>query len=397
MANFVPVGGAGTMRAKVIRSFAPYLVAFNLTDSTFPVPQLPHTIAWSHPSDPGSLPSSWDYSDPTKDAGRKDLDDVNSGIIIDALPLRGVMYVYKENSTWRMSQIGGRFIFDFKTLFDTSGILTHRCVALTGDGQRHVVVTQDDMIWHNGSRVVSILDRRQRTKLFAEMDTVNFYNSFLFCNPLQSEMWFCYPTSGNIQPNKALIWNDKEGGETGVISFADGITFRNAGTGNIQEDSEERWSTNPTSSWAEQTEPWSVFSRRRTLVLSPDNNKFYNLDRGLTRDGVEFTTTLRRDALSMIGRKRNGEWIVDMKQKKMFQRLWPKMQGGPVNIRIGVQDTVNGPTTWQALKAFDPATMLAYDVRPLSGALMGFEISGPGATSWRIDGYKMEIALLGIY
>lgn len=385
----------GTLRTKIIRAFGPYLMAFHLTESSV---IKPHTILWSHPADPGSLPSTWDSTDQTKDAGRKDLEDVNSGIIMDALPLQSTMYVYKENATWRIVHIGGRFIFDFKTLFETSGILAPRCVKLVVDprgGARHCVVTQDDMIWHNGNRVVSILDKRQRTQLFAEMDTNNYKNSFLMANPLASEVWLCYPTVGNTEPNKALIWNYSEGGEQGVISYADGITFRNGEVGNIEGDSNELWSDG-TDEWDEDTGQWSEFSRRRVLLAGTDATKFYILDRGATRDGVSFTQTLQREGISVIGRKRNGQWIVDHRSRKMLQRLWPKITGSPVNIRLGRQELVDGPIEWHDAVAFDPTLGRAADNEPVSGAALGVEFSS-SSKSWRIDGYKMDVANLGNY
>jgi hypothetical protein len=388
------VNWPAALRARVIRSFSPYIMAFGLTDGGV---LLPHTVQWSHPADPGSMPSSWDYSNPAVDAGRKDLDDVNAGIILDALPLSSAMYVYKEQSTWRAVPIGGRFIFDWKTVFETSGILTQRCVALTGDGKRHCVVTQDDMIWHNGTRVVSILDKKQRTKLFGDMDTLNYVNSFLFCNPLGNEMWLCYPTQGNIQPNKALIWNYSEGGETGVVSFADGITFRNAAIGNIQTNSDELWSDGE-DLWSEDTGPWSEFTRRRVIAAGTDATRFYNLDKGNTRDGVVFAATLQRESQSVLGRGRRGEWIVDHHQLKMLQRLWPKMSGGPINIRVGAQQTVEGPITWTPAQAFDPTAIRFVDFDPpVSGAAISLEFSTDSAVSWRLEGYKLPIDVLGEY
>lgn len=381
----------GTLRAKIIRAFGPFLMAFSLVESGV---QKPHTILWSHPADPGTLPISWDDTDATKDTGRKDLEDVNSGVILDALPLQSIMYVYKENSTWRVTPIGGRFIFDFKALFETSGILAPRCVALTGDGKRHCVVTQDDMIWHNGNQVVSILDKKQKTQLFAEMDTNNYGNSFLFCNPLAGEMWFCYPTAGATHPNKALIWNYREGGERGVISYADGITFRNAAIGNIEGDSDELWSTGE-DTWEEDTGQWSEFSRRRVLLAGTDAMKFYNMDRGSTRDGVAFIQTLQREGLALVGRKRNGDPIVDFKNLKLFQRLWPKVaEGQTINIRLGSQLAIDGPITWGAVTEFNPAQNRFANNLPISGAALSIEFSA-SSKSWRLDGYKMDVAILG--
>ena len=133
------------LRAKVIRAFGPFLVGFSLIDSGN---ALPHTAQWSHPAVPGAVPSSWDYTNTTLDAGRKDFPDVQSGILQDALPFGQTMFVYKESSTWKMRFIGGRFIFDFgeSAWLTTSGILAARCVCNTSDGTKQVVVTQDDII-----------------------------------------------------------------------------------------------------------------------------------------------------------------------------------------------------------------------------------------------------------
>lgn len=379
-----------TTRARVLRAFGPYLMAFGLTEAGT---VKPHTILWSHPADPGSIPSSWDDTDETKDAGRKDLEDVNSGVIVDAMPLQSTMYVYKENATWRVVTIGGRFIFDFKTLFETSGILAPRCVVNTGDGKRQFVVTQDDVIWHNGNKVVSIGDKRSRARLFGEIDTTNYESSFAFDNRLYNEVWFCYPSKGSTVPDTAMIWNYGHGGEEGVCTFADGITFQHAATGNLEGDSDELWSTG-TDEWDEDTGPWSEFSRRRVMTASPQNTKFYVLDRGSTRDGSTFTQTLQRQGLSILGQKRNGEWIVDHQQRKLLRRLWPKIAGSAVNIRLGSQEEVDGAILWGSVVSFDPTTQRAADNDPISGTALAVEYSS-SSKSWRLDGYKIDVAPLG--
>lgn len=380
------------LRAKVIRAFGPFLLAFNLVDGGT---SLPHTVQWSHPADPGTIPSSWDYTNAAVDAGRKDFEDTQAGILRDALPLGGTIFVYKDNSTWRGTFIGGRDIFDWKALYETSGILAPRCVAITGDGSRQFVVTQDDAIYHKGGEPVSVLDKRQRASLFGEMDTGNYINSFLLQVPLRNEMWFCYPTTGNTQPNKAMIWNYREGGERGVISFADGVTFRNGAVGSIEGISDELWSDG-TDGWDEDTGSWSEFSRRRVVCVSPDSNKFFNFDKGNTRDGVAYQSTLQRTSLGLIGKKRNGDPIVDFQKRKLLQRIWPKVQGGPVNIRLATQEVVDGPVTWGSIAEFDPTVTRAADNDPVAGAAIGFEISQSGRF-WRVDGYKLQIEQLGMF
>jgi hypothetical protein len=380
----------GNLRAAIVRSVGPYLVAVNLTEGGV---ALPHSVQWSHPADPGSIPSSWDITDPTKDAGRSDLPDVNSGLLREALPLSSNLILYKDNSTWVMSPSGSaRFPFSFKTLFETSGIMAPRCVALTGDGTRHVVLTQDDVIWHNGSSWESILFERQRTTLFNEIDTTNYKTCFVFTLPLRDEVWICYPTAGQTQPNKALIWNYKQG-QKGVISYADGITFRHAAIGNIEGASDELWSTG-TDEWDEDTGPWSELSRRRVVLAGTDATKFYNMDRTNQRDGVDFTSTLQRISLSIIGRKRNGDWIEDHEVLKLYHRLWPKLQGGPINVRAGAQEVVDGPVSWGPLGSYDASAERFVELEEISGAAVGIEWSSSGV-AWRLDGYKIDISILG--
>ena len=71
-----------------------------------------------------------------------------------------------------------------------------------------------------------------RRYLFNQISTANYRNCFMFTNPFKDEVWFCYPENGFTNPNKALIWNYREG-EKGAITEAD-VNFRNAAAGTIE-------------------------------------------------------------------------------------------------------------------------------------------------------------------
>lgn len=381
------------VRARVVRAFGSFLVAFGITDTGV---VFPHLVRWSHPADPGSVPSSWDVTDPTKDTGQSDLPDVNAGIILDALPLGSTMYIYKESSTHKMNYIGGRSIMDFgqAAWLQTMGILAARCVAVTGDGLRHVVATQDDIIWHNGNSVDSILDKKQRRRLLNEIDPTNYTNSFMFDNPFYKEMWFCYPGTGQTQPDRALVMNYSNPGAW-VVTEADGVTFRHAASGKVESPSEELWSDLPLEEWDTDTGPWSELLRRRVLLAGTAATKIYNMDKTVARDGVVFNATLQREGLSVLGQDRKGNWIVDHQIEKMLSRLWPKVQGGPINVRTGAQATVNGATSWGDVVAFDPSRELTADILPVTGRATSVEFSTTASVAWRIDGYKMEVSPVG--
>jgi hypothetical protein len=373
-------------KAKVIRALGSFLIAGGITTAT---ENRPHRILWSHPADPGTIPVSWDVADTTRDAGDKELADTESGVIQELRPLQGQMYVYKGTSTWRGRFVGGREIFDFSTFLDTSGALAPRCVTTTSDGKRHVVLTQDDLIWHNGNQVESILDEKARQALFDEIDTNNFGSSFLFPNPAFKEVWVCYPGAGQVVPNRALIWNEKYN----AITEWD-IDFQWATTGEVEAPSEEDWEATE-EDWEVDSGPWSEILRRKVILCNPVNTKFHMLDKGLTKDGVAFAGTLQREGLSVLGRKRSGEWIVDHQSFKHLQRLWPKIQGGPIRVRTGVQTVVDGPVTWGAYKTFNPATDVFVDGNLASGRANAIEYSTTDSVDWRIDGYKAEISQEG--
>lgn len=378
-----------TLRAAVLRALGPHLIAINIVDDG---DSFPHLVRWSHAvSDPGTVPSSWDYTDPTVDAGVYDLPDVNSGILLEALNLQNKLFLYKEGSVWAMRYVGGRFVFNFETFLETVGILAPRCVAVTGDGLRHVFATQDDLVVHNGNTVESILDKRMRKSVFNDIDPSNYLNSFVFNNSYYSEMWFCYPQAGEEHPNKAVIWNYRDGS----VYEADGITFRNVALGSVEAEDTETWDDG-TDTWEDDTGPWNEVQRRKLVGSSPINSKFYAIDKSITRDGVAFAANAQRVSQSIIGKKSDGTPIVDHQIMKVLQNVWPKVRGGPIRIRVGFQDKVDGPITWMPYATFDPTTQ-DYANFIGTGRAIGIEFNTLTAVDWKLDGYKLELEKGGIY
>ena len=376
----------GTLRAKVVRSLGAYMFGFNCTKGAT---VFPHMVKWSAEAlQPGSPPPSWDETDVTLDAGEYDLYDVNSGVIKEAITYSSQIYVYKEQSTWTIRFVGGRAVFSILPLYETTGILAPRCAVVTGDGKNQVVVTQDDFIIHNGGQPASILEKKLRREIFGKIDTANYENCFLYVDPASNEVVWAYPESGMTQPNKGVVFNYK----SGAVTEIDGITYRNAATGRIEAISEELWSDG-TDTWDDDTGSWNTQERRRTVLISPANTKFYKLNDGLLRDGSTFLGTLQRTGLSILGRKRTGRWIVDHQIRKMVDRIWPKIKNGSAQLRFGFQQLVDGPVTWSAPVSFDPTTQVFCDPDPpLEGRAVAIEFVCAG--DFRLDGYKLNVTPL---
>lgn len=377
---------ANTLARRLI-AFGAYLVALNVTEGSN---VYPHLVKWSSSvPDPGSLPASWDPADPTNDSGQYDLPDVNSGMLLEAAPLAGQLILYKEQSTWTMRRIGGAAVFSFDTLFDTTGILASRCVAHVPSGVAHLVATQDDLVVHSGQgKPESILTRKLRREIFGIIDTTNYRNSFCFVNPEFNEVWFCYPESGLVDPNRAVVFNAK----TGAVTESD-VAFRNVAIGVIESGTDEVWDAG-SDTWDTETGTWNTSLRRRAVLCDPANTQFLQDNKGLLRNGASFDARLQRLDLSMIGRKRDGNWIVDQSLIKFVDRLWPKLRGGPIKMRIGIRDGVDSDIDWGEYQDFNPKTLFTFD-EAMSGRLIAVEFFTDTPVDWALDGYKMNVQPVG--
>ena len=162
--------------------------------------------------------------------------------------------------------------------------------------------------------------------------------------------------------------------------------------GTVQTTSSASWDSN-TNPWTSATTPWNSSNRRKLVLSKPSATKLEQLDLGLTRDGTAFTGLIQRVSLGMVGRnRRTGDWITDFEVRKMVHRIWPKMSGAPVNIRLGGQDTPGGAVRWSNPVLFDPSVSKFCDITA-EGAALCVEISG--ANGWKLDGYKLDLVTLG--
>ena len=90
------------------------------------------------------------------------------------------------------------------------------------------------------------------------------------CSPTRLLMKFgsAIRSSGNTQPNKALIWNYRAG-QVGACTEADGITFRNAATGAVEGATDETWAAD-VETWADDITQWSSVERRKVVVCGTE-------------------------------------------------------------------------------------------------------------------------------
>ena len=380
--------------AKVVKPFGKYLVALNIITGGV---ASPHMVWWSAAALPGTIPATWDPTDATHDAGQIQLTDIEGGEIQTALMLGNFLVIYKRMSTHLMSFVGGQDIMGFQMILATSGALTPRSVCAVKFGMLHFVVTQDDVITHMGYRLSaqSIVQEREKVFLFSDIDSVNYVSAFAFDNVAQREAWFCYPSNGNVLPNKVMIWNY----QYNTIQFRD-FNGLYADLGLVNQQTFNTWNQ-ATFSWSSDSNPWAFPGRRGIIFSSPSASKLYLLDNTYTFDGTNPTAFVERQGLAIIGKDRQGQPIVDYNRRKLLSRIWPKVVGSSIlAIKCGAQEQVGGPVVWGPTNLFNPQTQKFLDTgaagaSPPSGRLLAYNITSTDANSWELQGIDFEVSDVG--
>lgn len=378
----------GTLRCEVMRAFGPFLVALNLTSSGT---SQPHRLRWSHRTDPGSVPNSWDTADATKDAGERELIDIEGGIIQDGLALYDKFIVYKQRSVHVMRFVGGTEIMGFDLLFSGVGLLAPRCVASFDEGRKHFCVGESEIYVHSGTvELETSAEAKIRETVFGELDGSNFANAFCFNNEPVNEVWFAYPTSGNIRPNKVLIYNYRYN----TWFFRD-FTGMSTSAGSTNTGLSDTWDGG-TGTWdSEVIIPWSSESKLQVVVADPANTKFWQLESGYAFGTGTPQSYVERTGLAIIGRDRQGQPKLDFDRRKLVKRIWPHVKGGPVRVRIGAQEFQDGMVTWGELKDFNPAAQKYLDYT-VNGRLIAVRFEGVDNNYWELEGYDLDMDVLGV-
>lgn len=367
---------------KVLRPFKDFLFALRITDTGDYNPRL---MRWSDRAGQGRLPQSWDYTDPTNQAGINELGQTGDSLI-DAQPLRDSLMIYKEQHTWAAEYIGGDDIFGFRQVFSQVGMLTENCVLTFGAQQ--LVLTDQDLIVHDGNSARSLLDKRARRWLFNRINTTRFKRCFIVPDYRNREAYVCFPESGYDFPNMALVWNwaedtlhpfDLGGPKTfatpGIIpgvavSFdADSGTFDDS-PGTFDE------------------ETYSPF-QSRVLLLDSTAKRAYQNDSGETYNGTLMPVYAERTAMPI---KR------DLGQIMRIRRLFPRVLGtvGDVlRFYVGARTTQNAVTSWSGPYEFRIGVDYKIDLR-VTARLLDLRFDYSGGNSFRFHGLGIEFDNAGM-
>ena len=383
-ANAVPlVNWPATYKAATIASYKGFIVTGNITKAAVNSPQL---IKWSTQADPGLLPGSWDETDPTVLAGENELKG-SGGAIVDMQVLNDTLYIYRETAVDTMTFIGGTLVFAFKQLFTGWGPIADNCVATLGRMQW--IFANNDLLMHDGSTYQSLVEGKQRERIFNQIDGLNQEKCFVTTNNSENEVWFCYPVSGDTSATRAFTYNFVTG-ETGERELSQ---FEHATAGRKLEVAGSEWD-NDNRFWNDADENWNANQAVGTLNLysiSAENLKIFAEDEGFDNNGVDIESYFERQDILIPGESPMA--TVTITEVTPMIEAQNVISTTDLNVLVGNKHTVTGGLIWSTY-TFNPATEYEVHTRK-TGKLPSFRFYWRGKGQLKVNGYNFTYVTRG--
>lgn len=359
--------------AKGIFAFKNKLVTFGVSKTSVLYERL---IKWSHTTASG-VPSSWDESDPTLDAGEVVLDG-EGGAITAAAPMEDAYFLYGKNDVTAMRFIGGNAIFGFYSAIPNVGALNLNCV-LPLSRTQHVVVSPDyDMHLVTPAGAESIMHSRIRKYIKTQVTGYSVYTARLVHNKDAFEVWFLFSTDalGDPTNNIAAVWDYKE--NSWYVIDVPEISAACYGPVNVL-----------------QVENRAVFLSDTAPKMAVISSK----DDGVVADTVRSSVTFRieRTGLSVKGAAQDGSPVVDFDTVAMFQEFRPRFvgtSGQTVAISFGARMSASETVSFGSPTNFTIGTSIFLPIF-LTGRLLDIRMDYASTSlGLSLEGYDLDVAPL---
>lgn len=378
--------------AKVMRPYQNFLVGLHIKKSAT---EYPYTVKWSHPADPGTVPTSWDETDATKQAGEQTIAQ-SGGFLVDCAPLAGQNILYKQDAIWAMQYIGGTFVFNFQELSSTIGALTPRCIKEFY--RRHLIVGQNDIVLFDGVQPQSIISKKTRKWFFNQLHETHWDKTIVTMNYPRREIWIAYVEAGATSEylTHALIWNWDD--NTLTIKELPDLSYINYG--HVDDDTATTFD-GASGTFDAASAPFgdsgtSPADYQLLFAKAYSSAQFLHGDENYDSNGTNYTSYLERTGLAVAGNDRQGNLKVDPYSVKFVRAIFPKIisTGSPtVQISVGMQDDLNGAVRWDGPHDFVVGTDLKIDTA-LSGKYLAIRIEDSSNIPWELTGYTLDMDII---
>lgn len=357
--------------AKVVKPFKNYLFALNTTENSI---RYPYRVRWSHSADPGVVPSTWDESDKTKDAGFIEIAQT-TGQIIDMATLSDNNIIYKEDSVWSISFVGGYGIFGVQQLFSDDGILAEKCVVEFGG--RHFVVGHDDIYIHDGTSKQSIVEDQMRTYFFDNVNADVYEQVYCVKHDEKKQIWVCFPSTDSTECDKAMVWNWRDN----TWAIRDLPESRHASWGIINDTTQGTYDTIEESYDETILRYNSRFynpTAKRLLIAGTTDEKLYYGDTTNQHDGVNYTASVTKNGM-----------LFDTPYMKHITRIFPNVSGtGSITVKLGSEDYPDEGPTYEEYE-FEIGSSYKIDTR-VSGRYISLQLESTNGNAWEAESFIFD-------
>ena len=376
-----------TILCKSMRAFRSFLVALNITTDGV---NFPRVVKWSTEAATQSIPTSWNETLSTVDAGEFELADTK-GDILDGLQLRDSFMIYKEDAVYSMTFVGTPFIFSFRQLSPTIGAISKNCVAEFDGG--HAIFGKGNFYINDGQRIKPILPMKLKEYVFQPIDGAQTNKCFVVADYGRTEILFCFTADGaaSSEPNKSVVWNYI----TNTFTIRDIPDLAHIGYGNVGNPIRATTWAATTETWETITCPWTMSYDLQDKVLlfaDPSNTKLYRDNSGNKNNTTFMTSYIERSGLTM-----NEQGQPDHTSVKRISAIWPKMSvssDNSINVYLGTSMSTEEGITWNAPTTFNPNTQSKVSVRG-TGKLYAVKFESTTDMDWELDGYAIDVKTVG--
>ena len=387
-----------TWKAQVFRVYGDYPIALNVTKGTTANPTL---FKWGDTTLAGLTTSSWDHTDPTKNAGETPIAGL-TGPLLDGRVMRSSFIIYSANEVWEVAQSGDLSVFHFRELFSEGGIIGTNCVTEV-DG-RHFVFGPNDIYWHDGVTKTSIVDKLNRSYIFSHLNKKQAGRCFIQHMPVYHMILFAYVSSDpdcafqspTVGCNKGFMFNYVDG----THSFVDLPNVTASSLANLN--TVLTWATagsltweNMGGTWADQDDSYGrqpVFVSRSMTGISANRLLGYDyLDKGSL--ALPYVPEVNPPAfLERIGIDMDTEQA-GLGSYKQVNRVYPQVtiyRNVPATVQVGASLYPSSPVKWTSPVTFDPSTQYKVDARQ-GGRYIAFRFSVPTPADFEVTGFDADV------
>lgn len=400
-ADFVSLPNWDTdWRCLVLRAYKDTLVALNVQKGATDFTSM---VKWSEFAQFNSVPTTWDATSTTNNAGETVLNDL-VGPIIDGMVLRDSFYIYGNNEVWAMNFIGGQFVYDFRRRFNDRGIINTNCVVEV-DGL-HYVFDTDDIYVHDGAQPRSIIDGKDKDFVFGGIQKDFKHLCFVKFNRELDEIHFNYVSDDRLVGfrgtttgcNRSAVYSTRNGTWTFYdLPNVTSATYAQVSTGQTYEDL-------TTTTYAEFAGTYigdedgsgthMLYMGNIATSLGLSGSRILGFDSisgGRLSRPVELET-LKPAILERVGidMDENGAPLSSYKSLLAFYpQLGIDGAADTVSFQFGATDNSGSQPLWNTSQIFNPSSQNKLDVR-VAGRYLAYRLQHAGLSDFSFSGFDIR-------